>query len=117
MPNDLQLRDLEGEPVSAVCFVQDYVELHFDGPILRCLVGPVLKTHAFEGVFPDNGSRDALCSLIGESIRRLALVDEEELEIEFSSNSKLIVPLNPARRYGAEAMHFVPRVDGPIQVW
>jgi hypothetical protein len=29
-----------GEPLSAVAFVRDYVEFHFDGPVLRAISNP-----------------------------------------------------------------------------
>lgn len=111
------VRGLVGEPVSAICFVHDYVELHFDGSILRCLVGPVLETAEFRIRFPDAGSRDGLCSLIGQSVQTISLDDHEEMEVGFSSGAKLIVPLDLAHRTTPEAMHFVPRSGGPIQVW
>lgn len=34
------LRHLVGLEVSAVSFVRDYVELHFDGPVLRAVSDP-----------------------------------------------------------------------------
>lgn len=117
MPNALQLQDLVGKPLSSICFVQDYVELHFDGSILRCLVGPILKLDRLDVIFPENGSRDALCSLIGQAIQRLSLDDDVNLEVEFSSGHTLIVPLDPKHRNVPESMHFVPRIGGPIQVW
>ena len=94
MQKEIQLQDLMGEPVSAVCFVQDYVELHFDGPILRCLIGPVLKSSEFNGKFPEIGARDALCSLIGQSVQALSLDDYEKLEVKFASGATLVVPLD-----------------------
>lgn len=117
MPNELQLQDVIGQPVSSVCFVQDYVELSFDGPILRCLVGPTLKGNKLDMTFPENGSRDAICSLIGQVVQRLTLDDGVKLEVEFSSGLILTVPLDPKSRNGPESMHFVPRIGGPIQVW
>jgi hypothetical protein len=43
--NIQQIEDLVGEEISGICFVRDYVELHFDGPVLRiltrfCLITP-----------------------------------------------------------------------------
>lgn len=117
MQKEVQLQDMMGESVSAICFVQDYVELHFDGPILRCLIGPVLKSAGFNGMFPENGSRDALCALIGQPVQTLSLDDHEKLEVKFASGTTLVVPLNQVNRTSPEAMHFIPRVGGPIQVW
>ena len=42
MVSRFQIKDLIGLELSAVCYVRDYVELHFDGPILRCLADPII---------------------------------------------------------------------------
>lgn len=117
MTSEMQLHQLQGVAVSAVCFVQDYVELHFDGPILRCLAGPLLKSGSFAGAFPDAGTRDALCSLIGQTVINVSLKDKLQLEMEFSTGTSFTIPLDPRRRSGPESMHFVPQIGGPIQVW
>ena len=67
---DLQF--LLGEPLSAVSFVMDYVELHFNGSYLRCLVPPVVEQGGRVARFPEPGSRDALCALIGPRCARSA---------------------------------------------
>ena len=35
-----RIGDLVGEELSEVAFVRDYVEFHFDGPVLRALADP-----------------------------------------------------------------------------
>lgn len=55
-----ELADLVGEEISAVCFVRDYVEVRFDGPILRALSHPVVVAADSVARFPEPGSRDAL---------------------------------------------------------
>ena len=56
---------LVGEEFNAVAFVMDYVEFDFNGPILRALSPPRLEHEGGIFTFPEPGSRDALCSLIG----------------------------------------------------
>ena len=34
---------LEQEELGSICFVRNYVELRFDGPIIRSLVGPIIR--------------------------------------------------------------------------
>ena len=60
MPEIRELSDLAGSELSAICFVRDYVELHFDGTILRSLSDPVVVTSAGRSCVPEDGSRDAL---------------------------------------------------------
>ncbi len=42
--NDRELIErIVGEQLCAVSFVQDYVEFHFDGPVIRALAAPIVK--------------------------------------------------------------------------
>ena len=111
------LDDLPGTAVSAVCFVMDYVEIHFHGPVLRCLAHPLLEQDGRQVRFPLPGSRDTLCSLIGTEVRAVRIQDDLSIEIDFVPDRRLIVPLTPAHRHAGEAAHFVPDADQPIQVW
>jgi hypothetical protein len=61
---------LAGCELSAVCFVRSYVELHFDGPVLRLLAPPVISTQEQSFEFPVEGSRDVLCALIGQTVNK-----------------------------------------------
>ena len=36
-----RVEDLVGEELAAVAFVRDYVEFHFDGPVLTSLTDPI----------------------------------------------------------------------------
>jgi hypothetical protein len=74
---DLQF--LLGEPLNAVSFVMDYVELHFNGSYLRCLVPPVVERGGGVARFPEPGSRDALCAQIGAEVRAIRAADGGEL--------------------------------------
>ncbi|HEY3144352.1 MAG TPA: hypothetical protein VGJ86_24700 [Acidimicrobiales bacterium] len=101
------LSDLSGEELSGVCFVRDYVELHFDGPILRCFSGPVVETPAGARVtFPEPGSRDVLCRLIGDQVQRAA--DEPDaLVVDFGDAGSVTVPKRTTA-VDPEIAHFVP---------
>jgi hypothetical protein len=104
-----QLQILVGEQLSAVCFVQDYVEFHFDGPIVRALT-PVELISAEKGdqiVFPNAGSRDAFCHEIGKLVSRIAVFEEVAIEISFSGGDVLRIPLSKWSRSGPEAAHFL----------
>jgi hypothetical protein len=67
------LKTLEGRELACVCFVRDYVELRFDGPILRSYAGPIVDTDNGECQFPEVGSRDALCEYIGRVLAGVEL--------------------------------------------
>jgi hypothetical protein len=65
------LRMLMGLEVSAVSFVRDFVELHFDGPVLRALSNPSGVYGGHEWHFPAPGSLDLMHRYIGRTRRRL----------------------------------------------
>jgi hypothetical protein len=111
------VKDLLGEEISTVAFVRDYVEFHFDGPILRSLSNPTITVHGTNFSFPDVGSRDALCTVIGSTVCAVELDEHLVLELTTTDNSRISIPLDDENRRGPEAMHFVPKLNGPMQVW
>jgi hypothetical protein len=115
-PDD-KILSLIGEPLSGVAFVQDYVEFHFDGKILRSLTAPWVDFAGVAHPFPEAGSRDALCSLIGSVAEGLREEDNVEIEVQFSGGAKLHIPLAERHRVGPEAAHFVPGLNQPMDVW
>jgi len=110
-------KDLIGEEVNAVCFVMDYVELHFNGPILRSLTSMEVTHNGRRWILPEPGSRDALCSVIGAKLTAIDIDDERSAILRFDSGHVIVIPLTEEARAGPEAMHFVPGPNQPIQVW
>lgn len=108
---------IEGEQLSAVAFVHDYVELHFDGPVIRALTNPVVTLGGRRVVFPDPGSRDALCQFIGRLVANVELHEGVSLSCHFEGGGSIAVPLDDASYRGPEAMHFQESPTGPLQVW
>jgi hypothetical protein len=105
------LECLVGEELNIVAFVMDYVEFHFNGPILRAISNPVVE-HAGRRVrFPDTGSRDALCALIGTEVLAVEERDHDRIELRTTGGHVLTIPLDDASYRGAEAAHFVPADD------
>lgn len=105
------------EPLSAVAFVQDYVEFHFDGKILRSLTNATLISDGETRTFPEQGSRDAFCRLIGRSVERVNVEEGYRIEVAFGGGAILVIPLEPSALVGPEAAHFVPGENQPIDVW
>jgi hypothetical protein len=108
------LKDLIGREISAVAFVRDYVEFHFDGPILRSVAAPYVAVGEAVYRFPKPGSRDALCLVIGATIRSLNLIAGDHFEFTTSNGHRVRIPLDGC---GAEALHFTPGLNQPLQVW
>jgi hypothetical protein len=87
------LKDLIGREISAVAFVRDYVEFHFDGPILRSRADPQVAVGEAVYCFPKPGSRDALCLVIGATVQSLNLDDSRHLEFTTSNGCRVRLPL------------------------
>lgn len=111
------LAQLIGEPIGAIAFVTDYVELDFNGPIFRCIAHPTLVCGAARFSFPGPGSRDALCSLIGDHPVSVEAIDDVSITLRMSGGCELTVPLDAEHARGGESAHFVPGLNKPIHVW
>lgn len=112
-----RISEIIGQPMSAIAFVHDYVEMHFDGKILRALSNPSVRIGQAVFVVPGPGSRDALCDLIGRSVVNVVVRELNCIEVRFEGNASIRVPLSDAERTGPETAHFVPGDNQPIEVW
>jgi hypothetical protein len=110
-------RYLVGEPLNAVCFVLDYVELCFDGPIVRAFTGPIVRSGDDSVAFPDPGSRDSLCSMLGDVVTELEVDDDRQIALRFRSGKIIIIPVDFDSRAGPEAAHFAVPKDNVMEVW
>ncbi len=82
-PTDLTAEEREmllGEQLSSVTFVQDYLQLDFDGVQLTYNVWPSVLLAEAQSVFGATGYRDALCSLIAHVVSDVA-VDDMRFEV------------------------------------
>ena len=97
--SDVLSNALDGLCVSAVVFVQDYVQFQLDGPILSTYSLPSVTVEGRTIKSGDPGWRDALCSLIGVCV---ASVDASEtlLTIRFAGNLRINVPLGAMTESG-----------------
>ena len=109
--------DLVGEEVSAISFVRDYVEIHFDGPILRSLTDPIIAIEDSLYRFPKEGARDALCRMVGSTVLAVAMDEGRALELTTNNGCVLTIRLDEERPPWGESMHFVPRPNAPLLVW
>jgi hypothetical protein len=113
------INDLVSEQLNEVSFVMDYVEFHFNGPVLRALSSPIVETPAGRFEFPHVGSRDALCSLIERDVLAVRVDVNRCIELDLTGNAKLTIPLDRASRKNPEAANFqTARFHSPIMnVW
>jgi hypothetical protein len=106
------LRQLVGLEISAVCFVRDYVELHFDGPVLRALSNPFGRYGCWGWRFPEGNSPTVMRYFIGKTVDEVELIPDVLLAVDCGEH-RFAVPLDEASRSGPEAAHLVvPGVGG-----
>ena len=77
------------EQLSAVTFVQDYLQLHFDGPTIN-VTAPITIHDAGRSVSStEPGFRDAVCNQIAKFVGRITVVPHEQLVIEFRDGARI----------------------------
>ncbi len=111
------LARLRNEHMSAVTFVQDYVQLHFDGPCITAYVWPrIIRTDVTHEAGMA-GYRDALCDLIGKTIIDVGEDSNKSLFIRFIDGATLEVSLNESDRDGPEAAMFQDETGNIWDTW
>jgi hypothetical protein len=111
------LRLLVGREISAVCFVRDHVELHFDGPVLRALTNPFGLYGCREWRFPEGQSPIVMRHYIGKVIDAYELVPGRYLAVD-SGEHRFAIPLDDDSRTGPEAAQLVgAHEDDQTWVW
>ena len=100
------LQVIIGAQLSAVTFVQDYIQLHFDGPRLTVFSHPVVirGDQAFHWGKP--GFRDALCNSIAQQVTAAHVAYGESVCIAFADGSAIQISLEEADYLGAEEVNF-----------
>jgi len=102
-----QLREaLLGAPLTSVEFVQDYVQLRFDGPVLTVITWPLVDLHEHEVRWGERGFRNELCSRIGEKVIRAEILPRDSLQLEFGDGAIFKVSLRDEDYRAAEAVRF-----------
>jgi len=111
---ELVLVAIGGEQLSAVTFVQDYVQLHFDGPTITAITRPSVSEGPSTSEFGSQGYRDRLCGLIGKRVTRAYVRLGDRLQVDFGEQVSLVVSLRPDAYRAAEAAVFS---DGKTEQW
>jgi hypothetical protein len=94
---------IEGQELTAVEFVGDYLRLRFDGPMLTLYAWPHILLADFSIAFGEPEYRNALCAQIGEMVAKTALEELEALTVEFESGTVIALSLREEELDGPEA--------------
>jgi len=86
--------DLGGRTLTSVIFLARSIQLDLNGTRVELTGNPLVVCGLQRTRYPDPGSRDALCSLIGDRLEEVRSPSSERIEMKFSSGCELIIPRN-----------------------
>ncbi len=99
----MDISAIEGEELEAVEFVQDYLQLRFEGPLLTFYEWPSVLLEEFSISFGEPGYRDALCALIGEEVDQATLEDGSSLTLKLANGAVVALSLREEDMSGPDA--------------
>jgi hypothetical protein len=99
----MDISTIEGQELTAVEFVTDYLRLRFDGPMLTLYAWPHVLLAEFSIAFGEPEYRNALCAQIGEMVAKASLEEMEALTVEFESGTVIALSLREEDLSGPEA--------------
>ncbi len=85
--------DIEEKKVDLIVFVQDYLQIQFEGIRLNFFTWPNLLIENEKVVFQDIAYRDTLCALIGKKVQKTNFKNLEYFEIVFEGNLSIFLDL------------------------
>ena len=97
--------ELIGTQLSSVEFVQDYLQLRFDGPTINVTNPLTVKTDQKTIVSWNNGFRDLLCEQITKIVDRIDIEPEKQFKITFADRSEITISLRPEDFDSPEAVY------------
>ena len=83
----MDISAIEGQELTAVEFVSDYLRLRFDGPMLTLYAWPHVLLADFSLGFGEPEYRNALCAQLGDKVVQASLEEGDALTIEFENGT------------------------------
>ncbi len=99
----MDITEIEGQELTAVEFVSDYVRLRFEGPLFTLYAWPHVLLADFSLAFGEPEYRNGICAQIGETVSKAALEEMESLTIEFESGTVIALSMREEDLDGPEA--------------
>lgn len=105
----MDISAIEGQELTAVEFVSDYLRLRFGdspssaGPALTLYAWPHVLLEDFSIAFGQPEYRNALCAQIGEMVAKASLTELDSLTLEFESGTVIALSLREEDLDGPEA--------------
>ncbi len=105
-------QQLRGEQLSAVTFVQDYLQLWFDGPGINVINPLTVHSGGLKVTSGQPGFRDLLCAQIAKVVAEVSYRDGVAFEVRFEDGSTISVSLRKADYTAPEAIYAHGFKDG-----
>ena len=103
----MNLSSLDGEELYAVEFVEKYLQLRFHEALFTLYVWPdAADADGISVGYGQPGYRDALCSVIGETVSEAAMHDDTAITLEFENGTVFVISLREEDRDTPEAGSF-----------
>jgi hypothetical protein len=92
-----------GQELVAVEFVQDFVQLRFEGPLFTLYAWPHVLLSDFSVAYGEPEYRNALCAQIGQTVAEASLEEGDRLTIELESGAVIGLSLREEDIDGPES--------------
>jgi hypothetical protein len=102
---EMLLEELRGEQLSAVTFVQDYLQLWFDGPGINVTNPLTVRVGQTSITSWQPGFRDTLCAQIAKIVAAVQVRDGEAFIIRFTDDSLISISLRREDYTSPEAIY------------
>ena len=99
----MDISEIVGQELVAVEFVQDYLQLRFDTPLLTLYAWPHVLLSEFSIAYGEPEYRNALCSLIGEKVEEATLEQGDSLTVKFENDTVIGLSLREEDLDGPQA--------------
>jgi hypothetical protein len=83
--------DLTGRRVSSIKFQLRSIEIDFGGLVVEVSGNPIVTAGPKRFRYPESGSRDAVCALIGARVERMRFTQGDRTEIRFDTGWELAI--------------------------
>jgi hypothetical protein len=92
-----------GQELVAVEFVQDFLQLRFEGPLFTLYAWPHVLLSDFSVAYGEPEYRNALCAQIGQTVAEASLEEGDRLTIELESGTVIGLSLREEDIDGPES--------------
>ena len=99
----MDISEIIGTELNAVEFVQDYVQLRFETPMLIFYAWPHVLFSEYSLAYGEPEYRNALCALIGEKVEEATLEEGDSLTVKFENDTVIGLSLREEDLDGPQA--------------